>query len=206
MILTGGGPGPSADALPHADFVIAADSGAELASGLGLEVDLIVGDLDSVRPQTARRARRRGAAIEAHPAAKDATDLELALEAAVTRGAQRVVIVGGGAGRLDHLLGIAQLVGDERWRSIDIEWHTAGAVAYRVDGDRDIATTPGDLLSLLPATGSAEISITGTRWELTTERLRRGSTRGLSNEAMGNSVAITVTDGVVLAVHRRSNP
>ena len=205
IILTGGGPGPPADTLPEAGLVIAADSGLQLAAGLELEVNLIVGDLDSARPQAVRRAQREGAILEEHPAAKDATDLELALEAAVARQAERVVIVGGGEGRLDHLLGIAQMVGDERWRTIDIEWHTAHAVAYRVDGDCMIATDPGDLISLLPATSSAVVSISGTRWELSAERLTRGSSRGLSNEALGSSVAITITEGIVLAVHTRGD-
>ena len=52
IILSGGGPGPSPGGLPDADVVIAADSGLALADALGLVVDVVVGDLDSVLRRT----------------------------------------------------------------------------------------------------------------------------------------------------------
>ncbi len=85
LVFAGGErPPPSAvDGLLAADVVIAADSGLGHALALGCAVDLVVGDLDSVDPDDARRARRpAGAVVEQHPADKDATDLELALDAA----------------------------------------------------------------------------------------------------------------------------
>ena len=56
VILTGGSGAPTAP-LPHPDLVIAADSGLHLAAGLGLTVDLIVGDFDSAAPGTVVRTR-----------------------------------------------------------------------------------------------------------------------------------------------------
>ncbi len=203
IILSGGGPGPAPGTLPEADFVIAADSGLHLAKGLGLEVDLIVGDLDSARPDIVDRATAAGAAVERHPAAKDATDLELALAAAAGRGATRIVVAGGGSGRLDHLLGLAMLLASDRWSAIEIEWHTADAVIHRITGRCSLATRPGDLISLVPVAGPAAVSITGTRWELNDELLPHGSTRGISNEATGDTVEISVADGIVLAAHNR---
>lgn len=201
IILTGGGPGPAPANLPQATFVIAADSGLHLAAGLDLTVDLIVGDLDSARPDLVAEAEAAGTAVARHPVAKDATDLELALEAALTQLPTRIVVVGGGGGRLDHLLGLAQLLADERWAACDVQWHTADAVVYRIDGHRALSTEAGDLISLLPATDTAVVSISGTRWELHEELLHRGSTRGMSNEATGSVVTIAVATGVVLTVH-----
>ena len=50
-------------------------------------------------------AEAAGARIERYPADKDATDLELALDAAIALEPARIVVVGSSGGRLDHLLG-----------------------------------------------------------------------------------------------------
>ena len=112
VAVAGGDPVPShvARALPAHAEVIAADSGLTVALALGLSVDLVVGDLDSVEPRALARARAAGVEIEQHPAAKNHTDLALAMDAAVTRGATRIVVVGGHGGRLDHGLANALLL------------------------------------------------------------------------------------------------
>ena len=53
-------------------WVIAADSGLDHANALGLAVDLVLGDLDSVSKEALEPARRAGIPVEEHPAAKDA--------------------------------------------------------------------------------------------------------------------------------------
>ena len=65
-------------------LLIAADGGLELFVRLGLSPDLIVGDFDSVKPETLERFT----AVETirYPREKDATDGELALRAALDRG------------------------------------------------------------------------------------------------------------------------
>ena len=62
VAVAGGDPVPShvAAALPPDAHVIAADSGLHVALALGLTVDLVVGDLDSVDPRTLASARDAG--------------------------------------------------------------------------------------------------------------------------------------------------
>ena len=57
--------------------------------------------------------------IERHPAAKDATDLELALDAAIALEPSRILVIGSAGGRLDHLLGSILLLGDARYAGAD---------------------------------------------------------------------------------------
>ncbi len=204
IILSGGGPSPGG--LPQADLVIAADSGLSLAEGLGLTVDVVVGDLDSVLPKDLDAARRAGAVVEAHPTDKDATDLDLAMTAAVERSARRIIVAGGGGGRLDHLLGIATLLASDRWADVNIEWHTPGTVVYPTRDSRELGTSPGDLVSLVPVDGDAAVTLQGTQWELQAETLTFGSTRGISNEATTELVHLQVHSGVVLLAHTRTNP
>lgn len=201
IILSGGGPAPRRPSLPHADLVIAADSGLSLAAALELTVDVIVGDLDSVDPQDVATALEAGATLETHPTDKDATDLDLAIEAAVRAGAEHIHVVGGGAGRLDHLLGVALLVASPRWRNHTIEWHTEHAVAYPVHDQRTISGSSGDLVSVVPTAGHPIVSIEGTTWLLNDTPLEVGSTRGISNSLTEPSATVRVKGGSVLVVH-----
>ena len=91
-------------ALPEIDQCIAADSGADLALAIGLRVDLLIGDLDSVSADTLQRVRDDGADLREFPRNKDKTDLELAIDAAHDKEPDRLVIIGLAGGRLDHAL------------------------------------------------------------------------------------------------------
>jgi len=65
VVLAGGEPGPVVPrAFPPGTFVIAADSGLQLAPALGLHVDLVVGDCDSVDPAALEAAVAAGATVE----------------------------------------------------------------------------------------------------------------------------------------------
>src|SRR5215471_6918224 len=119
----GGGAPPPASALagiPAGAYVIGADSGVELAAALGLRVDLAVGDFDSVDAAALAAAEAAGARVERHPAAKDATDLELALHAAMTIDPAEIVVVGGAAGRLDHLVTGLLVLAADAWAGVTV--------------------------------------------------------------------------------------
>src|SRR3954471_10941958 len=94
-IVVAGGPGPVdlRRPLPEGAFVVAADSGLERCATLGLRPDVVVGDFDSVDADALPKAEAAGVRIERHPAAKDATDLALAIDVARRAGATDVVVV-----------------------------------------------------------------------------------------------------------------
>jgi thiamine pyrophosphokinase len=187
--------------LPAADSVIAADSGLEQAARLGLAVDYVVGDFDSVDPAALLDAERAGATIERHPAAKDHTDLELALLVAQRLGATRVVIVGGAGGRIDHELANLLLLGAPAYESLHLEAIGAGGRIVAVHDRIALEGAPGDLVTLLavgqPARG---VRTEGLLYPLQGETLEPGSTRGVSNVFVESSATVELTSGVLLAV------
>ena len=85
--------------LEEGDIVIAADSGFETAKKLKLPVDVIVGDMDSIKIDLPR-----GIETIKLPTEKDVTDTEAAVEIAIERGAESICIVGGIGTRVDHTL------------------------------------------------------------------------------------------------------
>lgn len=202
IVLAGGEMAPLERPLPAADLVIAADSGLDHAVGAGIAVDLVIGDLDSVSADALAAARAAGVAVEQHPPDKDATDLELALAAAVRHGAAHIVVLGGGGGRIDHLLANAMLLASPAWADIDIEWHVDSAHILAIRTEATLTGKPGDLLTLLaigePADG---VTTEGLAYELSDDVLLASSTRGVSNTFTGSQARVTVRTGILLAIH-----
>ncbi len=89
-------------------ILICADGGTEVALGLGLRPDLVVGDLDSL-DETTRREAEAICAIRTFPVRKDKTDTHLALEAALDYSPDEVMVCGAFGDRFDHNLGLVAL-------------------------------------------------------------------------------------------------
>jgi thiamine pyrophosphokinase len=203
VVLAGGEPVDATTRLPvnDPDLVIAADSGVHHARALGLHVDLVVGDLDSVDAHELDAVVGAGAAVERHPADKDATDLELALHAAVDRGAERIVVVGVGGGRVDHFLANMLVLASPAFAGAHVEAVVGTARILVVHDKAVLHGAPGDLLTLLPVGGPASgVRTTGLRFPLDGVRLDAGTTRGVSNELAETSATITVDEGALLVV------
>lgn len=204
LIFAGGDPidERTATLLPsHVATVIAADSGLHHALALGRHVDVVVGDLDSADPAAIDAAVASGTEIERHPAEKDATDLELALLAARARGATRIVVAGGGGGRLDHLLANFLLVGSPDFAELSIEVVVPEARVTAVHRRTELRGRSGDLCSLVPVGGPAQgVTTEGLQYPLRGEPLLPGSTRGISNVFVEPVAVITIEHGALLAV------
>jgi len=206
VILTGGS-GALTIPLPRPDLVIAADSGLHLAAALGLVVDLVVGDFDSVQPEAVAAAVIGGAELESHPVDKDATDLDLALEAAGHRGATRTMVVGGaGHDRIDHVLANGGVIAAERHIGVGPEWWVGSARVWPVRGRQTIAGGVGDTVSIIPVGGSVVVSTKGLRWPLHAEPLEFGSSRGVSNQMTGAEATVEIHSGVAMVAHLEEAP
>jgi thiamine pyrophosphokinase len=201
IIVCGGGPARVPVEVPSDALVIAADGGLAEANRLELRVDLLVGDLDSVSSDDLEALERSGGRVIRHPEDKDATDLDLALMEALIAGVERVVVVGGDGGRLDHLMGNAVLLASGRWAELEIDAVLGPARLHVVRGRREVDGEPGELISLFALGGPARgVRTEGLRWPLRHAELVPGSTLGVSNRFEGARAAVEVGDGVVLAI------
>ena len=211
IVVAGGDAAPDdAGLLAGAEMVIAADSGADWVASRGVVPDLVVGDMDSIDPALLERLVAQGAAVEAHPAEKDASDAELAVARAVAAGADEIVILGGLRGeRLDHELANLLLLSDPRWEGIDLRIERGGTTVRCLHGgDRAEVTGPaGDLVTLLPLGVDAEgVRTSGLRYELHDETLAAGRSRGLSNEIVEAPASVSLKGGRLLVIETRKEP
>ncbi|MEZ5926437.1 MAG: thiamine diphosphokinase [Hyphomicrobiaceae bacterium] len=178
--------------------VIAADGGMRHAETLGLVPELWVGDFDSSSADLL--ARHPDVERQRLSTDKDKTDGEIAVEAAIARGAREIVMVGALGGQADHMLGhfaLALRLAQDGLRifltSGDEEAHPLLPGTTRLDLDD---RTRLSLIALAPIRG---LSLEGTRWPLANRDVPLGSTLTLSNVAHG-PVAIRIESGYGMAL------
>ena len=116
VLIFSGGPIPRSLPEFDVDFVVAADHGADHAVENGYQVDVLVGDLDSVT-QAGRNSAKK---VVQHPVDKDVTDLELALEESSKLGATQVTVVGTFQGRVDHSFNNLLVLVNEQWAHMSL--------------------------------------------------------------------------------------
>ena len=200
VVVVASGQGPAVT-VPAARVVVAADGGLDRAVSLGLDVDVVVGDLDSVSESALERAEADGVRVVRHPQAKDATDLELALDEAAALGASRVLVVGSDGGRLDHLLASLLLLASERYSGLELDALVGETLVHVVRGARSLHGSAGELVTLVPLGGPAVgVSTEGLEYRLARETLSPGTTRGVSNVFTGPLARVSVDAGVLLAI------
>jgi thiamine pyrophosphokinase len=202
VVVAGGDPVPVEvlEDLPDNAWVVAADSGADHALTLGLSVDVIIGDLDSISPMAI--AAFPDAEIHDHPVDKNATDLELAVSLVADRhDMDRLVVIGGTGGRLDHFLANALVLAAARFSHMGIVWIAHPGRVTIVHHHARLHGSVGDHVSLIPVGGAVTgVSTTGMRWRLDSEDLAFGTSRGVSNEFTSAVAGVTIEAGTMLVV------
>ena len=197
--------------LPADRYVIAADSGLDHAPALGLAVDRVVGDLDSV--SGGRPAPRRALGHGDRPATRRPRTPPTPSWPSNWRSraaAIRSIGVTGGGERLDHVLGApARLrvtgarAGPRRGRTGTCStspWCTAraGSSSERSRTARSCRCSP---CTAAPADGVDDRP----RYPLDHESLPAGTSRGISNVGIGAPAAVSIGLGTLL-VDARPTP
>lgn len=200
--------------LTPRDHVVAADGGSDHLRRLGIAPDLVVGDFDSIQPESRNWIERQGIAAQRYPTAKDATDSEIAIDASITalppdsRPEEVMLVILGALGsRPDHVLGNQMMAASLAERGYQVVMSDGVSLIYALTG-------PGRLridLSSLPITEWAASTVavsreatgltySGLRYPLDDFTLPFGSSRGLSNEPADPAglIEVSLTGGTIL--------
>jgi thiamine pyrophosphokinase len=187
-----------------ARFVIAADGGFAKALAAGARVDLVVGDFDSLDPDRWEELARSGADVRQYPAAKDWSDLELALDEALKRKPDEIVILGALGRRLDHELTNIHLLERGLSEHVPVILVDGSQSVRLVDDSHEVAgAAVGDLVSLIPISESVRATTSGLAYPLRDEVLQRAASRGVSNVVSSLPVTVDVSSGRLLVIHGR---
>jgi thiamine pyrophosphokinase len=177
------------------DLVVCADGGAAHAVRLGLQPDVIIGDLDSL-PASARKRLTRAKIIESRN--QNFADLEKALRYVLGKKPTSVTVVGATGARIDHTIANISLL-KKYHRRTRLKFIDPTGELQIIEGKEKFRTRRSETISLLPLGKVSGVSTKGLRFPLKNEFLAVGS-RGVSNEAIRRSVEIRVRRGKLLLV------
>ena len=190
------------DLQNHVDFTLACDGALNRCVELGIHVDAVVGDLDSVDPEIlATFAREGGEVVEVKN--PNTNDLSKALKVAKTRGATKGVLVGVHDGDPQHAWANMLVCAEQ---DMDLQSLTSTHV-YRFFCPGEIYSIemePQQTFSLFAVPFANNITLTGCAYPMEKAALETGS-HGLHNRSLGPSVEIEFSEGRLLMVHPRSS-
>lgn len=192
--------------LPKADYVICADGGTRHALALGIQPDLIIGDMDSADPEQLKEFSDAGVGMESFSHDKNETDLELAINRAMELGPKQIVILAALGGRLDQTLANIILLSDPQLSASDVRLDDGVEETLLCRDQVEIQGKSGDIVSLIPWQGPvSQVETKNLKWPLRKETLYPDKTRGVSNEMLGDMASVSIGSGLLLIVHRRES-
>jgi thiamine pyrophosphokinase len=198
LLLTGGD-GPTREQLEREisdpDWVVAADSGVDLAITIGVLPDLIVGDMDSLKDVRVLD-RYPADRVLRFPQDKDETDTEIGIRLLREKGCSDITVAGGGGGRLAHTLGLLALF--RRDPAPDC-WITGREIVRKLTGQSAFTGCRETVFSFFPL-GPVRISHSiGLQWALDGMEWDEGDV-GISNIGTTDRIEVIVSEGALLMV------
>jgi thiamine pyrophosphokinase len=190
--------------LEEADLIVAADGGATHLKQIDIAPHVIIGDMDSIHPDTRCFFEKKGTPIISHPSRKNQTDTDLCVEFAVKKGATTVTLLGVTGHRLDHTLANIFLLRRLCTLGVESRIIDANNEIYLVTDRLKLKGRKGDLLSVLPVSDEVTgLTLTGLEYPLEDAAISMGSSLGISNYFKKSWVTISVLTGVLLVTKSR---
>ena len=177
-------------------FILCADGGYLFAEKLPIQINAVIGDLDTVRD--AKKVIAPPIQVIEEPS-QEFTDFEKALLYLKKQGTKEILLIGLTGERTDHVLANMSVL--SRFIN-DFEFIVFGQEAkiYFLQGSQEIKihTTPGKLISLMPLPLAENIVTKGLKYSLNSETLQWGIREGSSNEAVQDWVSVKLGNGLLV--------
>ena len=173
--------------------IVAVDGGLVHCHALSLRPDLIVGDFDSCPPALLKEYE--GVPKIELASEKDETDLEVAINEELKRGARSITLYGAWGRRIDHSLGNLLLLTRHPGK---ITLETENETIFAISKSAAFSTFPGQILSLIPLNGPVTgLTTKGLKWELNSSRMDQNFF-GISNLSLDRRVEISLQAGILI--------
>ena len=197
------------------DYCIAADSGLVMADKLGLTVDLLLGDYDSVDKKIFEKYNGNTKTIT-YPCEKDYTDTHLALKKAIEKikklqdtskdsTEDEIAIIGATGTRYDHAFTNIFVLDESLEAGIRCAIYDKNNKIYLADKSFEIRKDKqfGDYLSFAPMTPEAGLSLSGVKYTLDRYTLRQGESICQSNEITEMIAKVEIFTGKLVVFETR---
>lgn len=195
IIFGGGVYGEVFPRISEGDYVIAADAGYEILEKHGIVPDITVGDFDSLKKIPAENT-------VVLPVEKDVTDTHAAVNIALQKGFDEIVIYGGMGGRPDHTFANFTLVAFLAVKGVKAycvgEGYTVCAVK---DGTLCVDGDIGKTVSVFSWSEKCEgVTLKGLKYSLENAVLTNTFALGVSNSFAQPCAEISVSEGTLMVM------
>lgn len=143
--------------VSSSDFIVCADGGTRHALRLGIQPDVVIGDLDSLSSRIRRRLRQSEIIQSAD---QNQTDLEKAIDYLLKRKAKRITVLGATGKRIDHTLANVALLAKYQSRANLILVDSTGEIEI-VRSRVSFQAKPGATVSLLALGNRVRVTTRG---------------------------------------------
>lgn len=188
--------------IPNRDFftnlngipIIAADGAADYLHKANIIPKYIVGDMDSISPNTLNFFFERTNFL--HISDQETNDFEKAVNHAMCINLKNLLIVGINGGLYEHALNnwsvLAKLSKQTNLCILDDNRY-----AFSISKSTEIKLTKGEIVSIIPQT-KVKLITKNLKWNLNSEILELGVREGARNIAISENVSLEVIEGDAL--------
>ncbi|MBR4591870.1 MAG: thiamine diphosphokinase, partial [Elusimicrobiaceae bacterium] len=177
-----------------ADFILAADGGANAALKAGVIPHAIIGDFDSVSAKT--KARLKNSQWLSAPD-QNKTDFKKAMDFLVRQNCRQCTLVGFIGGRVDFSIG-NMLAAYPYASKMDICLTADGWNVYPLSKSKRFTAKPGARVSLIPLKTCNGVTLSGLKYPLQDARLSLGTTHTISNLTAKKNFTVQMRSGSLL--------
>lgn len=181
----------------EADLTIAIDGGLRTFQEYGVAPHLIVGDMDSVDTELLELYWEESILVTA-PAEKNETDATLAVDEAIERGADQILLLGATGGRIDHLLSNLMLLKYAMNKGAVLTIEDDEQEITLQCGTFDLFGRKGQTVSIIPMNKRAVVTARGLYYPLECLELTNEKPRGVSNVFQKKHAVIESDDFVFI--------
>lgn len=187
-------------------MIIAADHGLLAADRLGLSLDYIVGDFDSVPEGLLKKYRDMSTPVKTFPTEKDKTDTQIALELALMHNPSLIDIIGATGNRQDHVLANIHLMILPLQLNVEAYILDTYTKIYLKQKSFTIGkdSQAGDYVSLLPFTPEVRgLTLRGFKYPLDAITMTVGNSLGISNVIVEETAEIEFVSGILVVIETK---
>jgi len=192
------------DLFKMADLIIAADGGATHLKQMNIQPHVIIGDMDSIHPDTRIFFEKKHTTIITHPSRKNQTDTDLCIDFAMEKKASDITLVGVTGHRLDHTMANIFLLKKIAGMGIESRIIDEHNEIYLVTDHLKLNGKKGDFISVIPISDKVTgLTLKGLEYPLEKASISMGSSLGISNCFKGTHATISIATGVLLVTKSR---
>jgi len=206
--IMGGGPAelipPLDQFMGPGDRWVGVDRGTAELIDRGIEPYAAFGDFDSVTEEQLALFKTSIRNLKKVKPEKDETDMELALQWAVSENPEKIRLFGATGGRIDHFLANIHLMlkfsddlGLPEIEMID----TRNMVFLKPPGTYHLEKETKKYISFLPGSGEVSgLTLKGFKYPLENRHIPTGSTLCISNELIGDNGTFSFSKGILIII------